>query len=368
MRSSTMKAVKKLIRRDSGIALLTTLLLMMLMSSLLVGFILLITSGQKLSGANNDYSRAFYASEAGMEKITADLGTLFDTNYSPSAAQINAIAATPPSIPGIQYVQYNGASGYQVNYATDTSGNPLASVTQIQSGAYQTMTALATQYTLLVTARTANNSEVKLQRTTQTVGIPMFQFGIFSDTDLSFFPGPNFNFGGRTHTNGNLFLAAGSTLTLADRVTAVKDVVRTNLSNGFPTTTGSYSGTVNITTSPGTASYRALAYTEGSLVGTIGTAVDPNWTNISLGATNYAGNLRNGATGAVPLNLGIVLLGGGTTQPVDLIRRPLATASELPAVTNLRYEAQASIKILLSDNPLDITSLPCTDGSVGAGE
>jgi Tfp pilus assembly protein PilX len=356
-----MNAVKKLMRRDSGIALLTTLLLMLLMSSLLVGFILLITSGQKLSGSNNDYSRAFYASEAGMEKITADLGTLFDTNYSPSAAQINAISAAPPSITGIQYVQYNGASGYQVNYQTDANGNPLANVTQVQSGAYQGMTALATQYTLLVTARTANNSEVKLQRTTQTVGIPMFQFGIFSDTDLSFFPGPDFNFGGRTHTNGNLFLAAGGTLTLADRVTAVRNVVRTNLSNGFPTTTGSYGGTVNITTSPGTSSYRALAYTEGSLVGTVGSAVNPMWTNISLGATNYAGNLRNGATGATALNLGIVLLGSGTTQPVDLIRRPVV--NESAGVTNLRYYAQASLKVLLSDNSTDITSLPCIDTS-----
>ncbi|MGB9462308.1 MAG: hypothetical protein WCA94_15600, partial [Candidatus Acidiferrum sp.] len=209
-----MNTVKKLMRRDSGIALLTTLLLMMLMSSLLVGFILLITSGQKLTGVNNDYSRAFYASEAGMEKITADLGTLFDTNYAPSATQINAIATTPPNIPGIQYVQYNGASGYQINYNTDANGNPLATVTQVQSGAYQGMSALATQYTLLVTAHTANNNEVKLQRTTQTVGIPMFQFGIFSSTDLSFFPGPSFSFGGRTATNGNLFLAtSGGPLT-----------------------------------------------------------------------------------------------------------------------------------------------------------
>jgi Tfp pilus assembly protein PilX len=359
-----MNAVRKHMRRESGIALLTTLLLMLLMSSLLVGFILLITSGQRLSGINNDYSRAFYAAEAGMEKITADLGTLFDTNYAPSAAQITAISSAPPAIAGIQYVQYNGASGYQVNYNTDVNGNPLATVTSIQSGAFQGMTALATQYTLLVTARTSSNNEVKLQRTTQTVGIPMFQFGIFCDGDCSYFPGPDFNFGGRTHTNGNLFLAAGGNLTLADRVTAVKDVIRTNLANGYPTTTGSYNGTVNITTSPGTASYRALAYTEGSLVNTLLSAPNPNWTNISLGAANYAGNLRNGATGAVPLNLGIVLLGGGPTQPVDLIRRPLATAIELPAVTNLRYEAQASIKILLSDNPLDITSLPCSDGSV----
>jgi Tfp pilus assembly protein PilX len=356
-----MNAVKKLMRRDSGIALLTTLLLMLLMSSLLVGFILLITSGQKLSGINNDYSRAFYASEAGMEKITADLGTLFDTNYSPSSAQINAIASAPPAISGIQYIQYNGASGYQVKYATDGNGNPLATVSQVQSGAYQGMTALATQYTLLVTARTLSNNEVKLQRTTQTVGIPMFQFGVFSDTDLSFFPGPDFDFGGRTHTNGNLFLAAGGTLKLSDRVTAVKDAIRTNLSNGFPTTTGSYGGTVDITTSPGTASYRALAYTEGSLVGTIGSAVNPNWTTISLGAADYAGNLRNGATGAKTLNLGIVLLGTGTTQAVDLIRRPLATAIENPAVTNLRYYAQSSFKVLLSDNVTDITSLPCID-------
>ncbi|MGC2531080.1 MAG: hypothetical protein WA639_25315, partial [Candidatus Acidiferrum sp.] len=247
-------------------------------------------------------------------------------------------------------------------YNTDANGNPLATVTQIQSGAYQGMSALATQYTLTVTARTVNNNEAKLQRTTQTVGIPMFQFGIFSSTDLSFFPGPPFSFGGRTATNGNLFLAtSGGPVTLSDPVTAVQNVIRQYLSNGVATAS-SYNGTVNITTSPGTASYRALGLTEGSLVGTIGSAVNPNWTNISLGATNYAGNLRNGATGATALNLGIVLLGGGTTQPVDLIRRPVNT-SESASVTELRYFAEASLKILLSDNPTDIMSLPCTSGT-----
>jgi len=357
-----MNAMKKLMRRDSGIALLTTMLLMLLMSSLLVGFVLLITSGQKLSGTNSDQSRAFYGAEAGMEKITADIGTLFDTNYAPSAAQINTIAAAPPTISGIQYLQYNGNSGYQVNYATDSNGNPLATVTTVQSGSYQGMTALATQYTLLVTARTTSGNEVKLERTTQTVGIPMFQFGIFSSTDLSFFPGPPFSFGGRTATNGNLFLATSSgPLTLSDKVTAVQNVIRTNLSNGVGTSS-SYAGTVDITTSPGTSSYRALALNEGSLVGTIGSAVNPNWTNISLGATNYAGNLRNGATGATTLNLGIVLLGNGSTKPIDLIRRPVNT-SESASITNLRYFAEASFKVLLSDNPTDIMSLPCIDTS-----
>ena len=65
-----------------------------------------------------------------------------------------------------------------------------------------------------------------MRRTMQTVLIPVFQFGIFSENDLSFFAGPNFNFGGRVHTNSNLFLAEGdgNTLTMADRVTAVGEV------------------------------------------------------------------------------------------------------------------------------------------------
>ena len=217
--SSPKMPLRVRLRRQDGIALLTTILLMLLMSSLLIGFVLLITNGQKMSGVNNDYSRAFYAAEAGMEKLTADLGTLFNKNYSPTAAQLAAISTAPPSLTGITYTNADGTSGYQLNY-TGQPGPPTANVTTIQSGTsqFQGMTALATPYTLLVTARTSAGTEVKLQRTTQTVGIPMYQFGVFCDGDCSFFPGPDFNFGGRTHTNGNLFLATGGTLSMSAKV------------------------------------------------------------------------------------------------------------------------------------------------------
>src|SRR5579883_2402263 len=82
---------RKQLRSQSGIALLTTILLMLLMASMLVGFIILINSGQQVSGMNNDYSKAFYAAEAGMEQLTAGLGTLFDSTYSPSGDQIRAV-------------------------------------------------------------------------------------------------------------------------------------------------------------------------------------------------------------------------------------------------------------------------------------
>ena len=364
-----MRITKKIRRSEAGIALVTTILLMLLMSSMLVGFIMLITEGQKLSGINSDYSKAFYGAEAGMEKLTADLGNLFNKTYSPSTAQLSAISnlTNAPTINGVLYTKFDGTSGYSLSYPVDGAGNPLATVKQITSGSskYQGMTALITPYTLTVTARTNQGTEVKLQRTTQTVGIPMFQFGVYSDSDLSFFPGPNFNFGGRTHTNGNLFLATGATLSLSDRVTAVKDVIRTNLSNGY-STSSAYAGTVNVITSPcdptlAPCSYRPLAQSEGSLVATLGSGVNPVWNNLSLGASNYAGNIVNGATGAKTLDLGITTL-GTNTKPIDLIRRP--PPGDDPAVLAERYFAQASIRVLLSDNPQDITQLtPCIDSS-----
>jgi Tfp pilus assembly protein PilX len=366
-----MRAAKKILRRESGIALLTTILLMVLMSSMLVGFVLLINSGQKLSGMNNDYGKAFYSAEAGMEKLTADLGTLFDANYAPPTAQVNSLQTAPPAIAGVTFVNGDGTPGYTITSTNpvDANGNYLPTVTQITSGAYQGMTALATPYVLSVTARTTSGSEVKLQRTTQTVGIPMFQFGVYCDADCSFFAGPNFDFGGRTHTNGNLFLASGATLTMRQNVTAYKDVITYALENGNPVSNG-YGGTVNVFNGSGT---RTLAPNEGSLQQGLGSPGNANWPNLSLGAANYAGNLRNGAgssspttsTGAQLLQLGIVTLGGGATQSIDVIRRP--PPGEAPTVTQERYFAQASLRILLSDNPNDLVgggaNLPCASNT-----
>ena len=78
-------------------------------------------------------------------------------------------------------------------------------MTTVSSGPFQGLVGLATPYTMTVTARLPDGSEASLTRTLQTVAIPVFQFGIFSENDLSFFAGPNFNFGGRVHSNSNIF-------------------------------------------------------------------------------------------------------------------------------------------------------------------
>jgi hypothetical protein len=341
---------------ESGIALITALLVLVLLSALLTGFIVTINSDQSLIAVDRDQNRAYYGAQAGLERLTADVGTLFDINYAPTSAQLNALTAVPPVIPGISFTAAGGGSGYQIGFVDDGRGRPTHTNLVISSGPYAGLVGEITQYTMTVTARTLNSGEVKMQRTLQTVQVPVFQFGIFSETDLSFHAGPNFNFGGRVHTNGNLFVAEGdgSTLTMSDKVTAVGEVIRTNLINGHPSN-DTYNGTVNMTRAPGVL--RALAANEGSLVGTLGSAQnEPTWTNLSIGT--YNGYVRNGRTGATTLSLPLVSMGA---TPIDLIRRPAENSNENVAnldLWNQRAFAYASLRILLSDNPGDITSLP----------
>jgi hypothetical protein len=228
------------LRRDSGVALVAAILATAIMSALLVGFISMVTGDQRGGFLNRDQTRAYAAAHAGMEQLTADLGELFATNFRPTGAQVNALMTSRPAIPGVRYELPSGAdgSGYQLLFqdTTPADGFPDTEPTPrvITSGPYEGLQGTVTPYTIWVTAHTESGAETRMRRTMQTVLIPAFQFGIFSENDLSFHAGPSFDFGGRVHTNGNLYLAQGSsnTLWLRDRVTAVGEVIRKNLVSG----------------------------------------------------------------------------------------------------------------------------------------
>src|SRR5262249_38663041 len=154
-------------------------------------------------------------------------------------------------------------SGYDITFTPDdcdigagpvlpcaNAGNPKPERdADITTGPFEGLKGLLTPYTLTVTARsTTGNSEVRLRRELQTVAVPVFQFGIFGEKSLGFHAGPNFDFGGRVHTNERLYLASGngSTLTFRDKITAFIQVIRNTLSNGIDTTSTSHDGTVSI--------------------------------------------------------------------------------------------------------------------------
>ena len=341
---------------ERGIALIAALLLMMLMSALMIGFSTVVMSDQRYRGIDKDRARAFYGAQSGLEKLTVDFGNLFLTNVNPTAAQIAALANSPPSLTDVAYVAPAGVTAYGVTLTTcDNLGNTSCSA-QVASGTYQGLMALKKVYILDAVARTPSGGEAHLKRKIESVAIPVFQFGTFSDVDLSFFAGPNFNFGGRVHTNGNLFLAEGdgATLTLTDKVTAVKDIVRQQMANTvLITTAASHNGTINMATAPNT--FLPLAANQGSVTGGLSPRVtNPNWNTISL--TTYNGYIRTGATGAKALNLPLITMGGVNT---DLVRRPIKNEDTSNALLfGERMFGKVSLRILLSDTPGNITSLP----------
>jgi hypothetical protein len=367
-------------RSDHGIALVSVILVMALMTALLTGFYALVVADQLAGGFTRDQTQAYAVAHAGLEKLTADLGQLFTGgNFNPSAEDLAALEGDHPDFTGFTFESPGGASGYTID--------PRPVVTQpIAAGPYQGLIGLITPYEINVTAR-ALAAEVRMRREVQTIAVPVFQFGIYSENDLSFFAGPPFNFGGRVHTNQNIYLAqdGANSLTLEDRVTAVGEVVRTHLSNGLSIAASGHRGHVRMARAPGV--YRNL--TCGAMGGNCGSATqegsvtvvgdtippslqqvdadgqlvmvlqapntenEPTWTNLSMGT--YAGYIRSGRTGARRLDLPLVSDGAA---PIDIIRRPNPAAPDPPEVLGQRFFRMGSLRILLSDTAADITALP----------
>jgi len=342
--------------RERGIALIAALMVMLLMSALLIGFTTVVMSDQRSRGIDKDRARAYYGAQSGLEKLTVDLGNLFLTKVAPTNADIAALSNNPPAIQNITFIAPGGVTAYGITQVACNPQGQLSCNGQIQSGSYQGLMALKREYRLDVVAKTSSGGEAHLTRILESVAIPVFQFGIFSDVDLAFFAGPNFNFGGRVHTNGNLFLSEGngSTLTLNNKVTAVKEIVRQRLQNGVSIDTPSaHAGTISMAT--GTNSFRPLDRTEGSVQdGLNPLTANDNWPTISLSA--YNGYIRNGATGAKALNLPLITIGGANTA---LVRRAPATENVSdPLLYGERLYSKVSLRIMLSDFANDISALP----------
>ena len=71
------------------------------------------------------------------------------------------------------------------------------------------------------------DSQTTAHQIVDVVTVPIFQFAVFYASDLEINPGPSMTLGGRIHTNGDLFMNCGNTLTVdTNYVRAVGDLYR----------------------------------------------------------------------------------------------------------------------------------------------
>jgi hypothetical protein len=343
-------------------------MLLLIMSGVAIGLLMMVNTEGKVSGQDTQNTLAFHAAEGGIEHMTSDLASMFQNIESPTAAQIQALSSQAPA--NTAYMSY---PVYNLIPATNPDGSLASNYGKISTGTYKDLYAQILPVTLQVTATTSLaglgqvGDEVNMSRTVEVALIPVFQFGVFCDGDCSFFAGPNMQFAGRVHTNGDLYLAAGNggTTTFEDKLSAWGNVIRTQLANGNPSA-ANHTGTVNVLTTSlgcpgGLPGCRPLAMAEGSVVGGPNSAQNPGWSALSVGTYNswiIDGNYgKPGGTGATKLSLPFINNTPGVgpqPQPFEIIRRPPPGEVTTTPLGASRLYNEAEIRVLLADTPADL--------------
>lgn len=377
-----------------GFTLIAALLLTILLSGVAVGLLYMVSNEARMGGNDLEGNLAYYAAEAQIENLTSQISQLYQTSQSPDAASINALsnpANLANAVSGSNLSNLSYGPPQMITWPSNqTNGqpcpnqpDPCGSWDIVGSGPNQGMVATLIPFTLQVIATrqastgqvstystaAATGASVNLTRTVQVALLPAFEFGVFCDGDCDYFAGPDFNFGGRVHTNGNLFLAEGGKLTFTDKIAAVGQVITDRLENGHSTSSG-YTGSIYIPTADGgcpaaplagPAAY-CFALSAGSWTGGFPPTGSPNggWTGISK--STFHSFIENGLTGATKLQLPFVN-SGNKVGGIDIIRRPQAGDSAL--LTNSRLHQEAEIRILLADNINDLHPYPASGGAAG---
>ena len=249
--------------------------------------------------------------------------------------------------------------------------------TTLSSGPYAGLLAETVPITLQVSAIRPTGATVNMTRGVEVALIPVFQFGVFSDSDLSYFAGPRFGFQGRVHTNGNLFLAADSgPLVLGAKVTAVGEIIRDRLANNF-NNGSNYRGSVYVPNQSGGCDNFITGGAQGSNcldfgpdsnnstndaswsggIPTAGSPNSPTWASpTGISQLTFGGMIGNTASTSVkPLTLPFVSGATTSAQQIQIIRKPASTTeSPTSQLGSSREYTKSTIRILLGDTRAEL--------------
>lgn len=365
-----------------GFTLIASLLILILLSGVAVGLIFMVDNEARMGGNDLEANLAYYGAESGMEKLTSDLSSLYTQYQSPTNLQIQNLINFPPTSAMVSNMTYTET----ITYPLDANGKPVSSYNTISAGSNQGMYAELIPMTLQVVGTRPSGAYVNITRGIEVAEIPVFQFGVFCGYDCSYFAGPNFAFGGRVHTNQNLFLASGLNLVFDDKLSAFQQVIMDQLENGHPTTTG-YGGTVYVPKASGGCALSPIPPAAepncvalpaaGTIPGdaswsggypTVGGAANVNFPSLSSGTLN--GYVTNSLTGATNMQLPFVQNSCTSnpppcTDPISIIRKPQIGELPTSALGASRLYNQAQIRVLLADTQTDLHP---ERGAIGDGQ
>jgi len=238
-------------KNENGSAIVVALLILTLLTAF-VAFAITRTTNETIATSNDaTESRTFSAAQGSLEIMTRNFDKIFEEKLSPAPSDLTHVESlTPPGFDNFDFEQH-------ISQTDQTR-------TVVMSGQLlQGLNALRDEWKVETTATDrATGVQVALRRKFYNNRVPIFQFGIFYDDDLEFHPGPRFDFGGRVHSNGSLFLMANTGLYFSSRVSAVGQVITDVGRNGRDWSTWGD----NVWIKNGSGTYVKLTHTMGSVL------------------------------------------------------------------------------------------------------
>lgn len=278
---------------------------------------------QRLVQSQQYYLQSFYLAEAAAEKAVAAIGNYIATNgVVPDAGALSTISRTPNL----------GGSG--VHYTTGSVASLSGGWTHkvLTAGDYAGLNGLTQTIHISAEATDAKGGVTHRTTVSQTLEaqlIPIFQFGVFYQSDLEILPGANMTFAGPVHTNGNLYVGVGSgsapSLSFDSTITAHNGLYHQRKDGGLIG-----AGAVNIR--DGAGLMQNMNQGGSWLDGNSG-----NWTAEAL--NRWSGNVKSGVHGVNALTLPIP----SASNPHALIERRVDGESAQVQAQKMDYKAQLRV-------------------------
>ena len=366
-------ASKNFLKNERGAALAIAVIVLAILSVVGLTALAFSSSEARIAGSDLQRTQTFYASSAGLEKMTNDFSNLFRRKMNPTLADLNTIAGSPPDAllaEGFSFTQTLQEDTDRLNElrAIQNLPNNIYPRVNIPDGPYAGLYASIIPYKMSSTAsRTATRTEVKLEREFNNYLVPLFQFGMFSNEDIEIHPGPLMTFNGRIHSNQNIYALRNTKF--LNRLTMAGEFVRDATRGGEPNTQSGNNSVyvevngINVQSTLGAGSVKAgggkvggpsltnnPSATRGYFPGSPTGIANGNWEtesvrNAQSGVANrFGGQVITQTTGATLLRLPLEMAGH---SPAEIIKRALPSDDEI--LSTSRYHSKAEIRILLDD-------------------
>jgi hypothetical protein len=215
---------------QTGSALMLTLIMSAIALAILGGVMTWAASSARLTHRSIQYTRSTAAAEAATEKVVSQIkqdflygGELLVSNNLNSYRN-NTVPTTADSAYWNNW-EFNDASG---NTGQTYVQRVLGTSYIVLDAPYKGLKGYGSTYTVVSHARDkASRQDVTagVLQQLQLVGIPIFQFAMYSSGNMEISCGQPFDITGRVHSNAHLYVEPDNSMTFESTVTAVLDIL-----------------------------------------------------------------------------------------------------------------------------------------------